>query len=92
MIAGCGVETGMHGTEPGACPATALPDVLSCPLCNGTLHRDQTRPSPVWVCAAGHSYSTVRVLLTELAERGWVLDGDRLANRRGAPRRLTPDP
>lgn len=52
--------------------APSLPRVLRCPLCGNRLTLDPLWTSPHWLCAEGHSYSNVQVLLAELAERGWL--------------------
>jgi hypothetical protein len=57
--------------------ADALPDGLRCPLCGNPLSRDTLWTSPHWLCPAGHSYSSPRVLLAELQERGWLPAGVR---------------
>lgn len=56
---------------------TSMPNssALRCPLCGSLLARDDLWTSPHWLCPEGHSYSNIRVLLAELAERGWLPAG-----------------
>jgi hypothetical protein len=52
----------------------SLPATLRCPLCGKALAVDYCWISPHWICANGHSYSNIRVLMAELDERGWLED------------------
>ena len=58
---------------PQPAPDGGLPAaLLQCPRCARPLARDSLWASPHWLCPAHHGYSNVRVLLTELRERGWL--------------------
>lgn len=70
-------------------PSTrSLPATVRCPLCGTTLAIDYCWVSPHWICTNGHSYSNVRVLITELAERGWLTDDETPTDRTTIPSRL----
>lgn len=61
--------------------ALALPAALRCPICGNALTVDFCWVSPHWICAEGHTYSNISVLVAELDERGW-LPGHTGGNRR----------